>query len=46
VEVAFDQTFARVRYGEPGVSTPGFSPEVHWLLTDHLHSVRLVLASR
>ena len=38
----FDQTFARVNYGEPGVSTPG-SPEVHWLLTDHLNSVRLVL---
>jgi hypothetical protein len=39
----FDQTFARVRYGEPGVSTPGFLPEVHWRLTDHLNSVRLVL---
>jgi RHS repeat-associated protein len=43
MEVARDQTFARVSYGEPGVSTPGFLPEVHWLLTDHLNSVRLVL---
>jgi RHS repeat-associated protein len=43
VEVACDQPFARVSYGEPGVSTPGFLPEVHWLLTDHLNSVRLVL---
>lgn len=40
---AFDQTFARISYGEPGASTPGLSPEVHWLLTDHLNSVRLVL---
>jgi len=39
----FDQTFARVTYGEPGVSTPGFLPEVHWQLTDHLNSVRMVL---
>jgi RHS repeat-associated protein len=39
----FDQTFARISYGEPGASAPGVSPEVHWLLTDHLNSVRLVL---
>jgi len=39
----FDQTFARVIYSEPGVSTPGFVPEVHWLLTGQLNSMRLVL---
>jgi len=33
---AFDQTFARVL-------VDGSTPEVHWLLTDHLNSVRLVL---
>jgi RHS repeat-associated protein len=32
----FDQTFALVR-------VDGSTPEVHWLLTDHLNSVRLVL---
>lgn len=24
-----------MRFGEPGASAPGVSPEVHWLLTDH-----------
>jgi RHS repeat-associated protein len=32
----FDQTFARVL-------VDGSTPEVHWLLTDHLNSARLVL---
>jgi RHS repeat-associated protein len=38
----FDQTFARVTY-EPTSPEVGSNPTVHWLLTDHLNSVRLVL---
>jgi hypothetical protein len=39
---AFYQTFARVTY-EPTTPVVGSNPTVHWLLTDHLNSVRLVL---
>jgi hypothetical protein len=47
MEVARDQPFARVTYDEPGELTSpevGSTPQVHWLLTDQLNSVRLVLA--
>jgi len=43
IEVARDQTFTRVVYGEPTSPEVGATPAVHWLLTDHLNSVRLVL---
>jgi hypothetical protein len=42
VEVVRDQPFARVTY-EPTSPEVGSTPQVHWLLTDHLNSVRLVL---
>jgi len=38
----FDQTFARVTY-ESTSPEVGSNPTVHWQLTDHLNSVRMVL---
>jgi hypothetical protein len=38
----FGQPFARVTY-EPTSPEVGSTPQVHWRLTDHLNSVRLVL---